>query len=74
MLEFNPYFRPSARELIRSAYFDDVRIEAYEMHTPGKLTLEIDEDEAFNMEENDFKFTLDELQAKLRDKIGAYTR
>lgn len=33
MLQFNPYFRPSAKELLNHRYFDDVRTAEYEQHS-----------------------------------------
>ena len=37
MLEINPYFRPSARELLSNNYFDDIRIPALEALSIHKL-------------------------------------
>ena len=45
MVEVNPYFRPTARELLKHTYFDEVRISEYERFIPVKLSLEIDHDE-----------------------------
>ena len=45
MLEINPYFRPPAKELLQSKYFDEVRIPEYEVASDLKLALEIDNDE-----------------------------
>ena len=44
MLQVNPYFRPTAKELLKNKYFDEVRIPAYEHSSPIKLSLEIDND------------------------------
>ena len=74
MLELNPYFRPSAKELLRSRYFDEIRVEAYETHTTSKLCLEVDQDEAFDLDGNDFKFTLSELRAQLAKLVDSYRR
>ena len=45
MLQVNPYFRPTAKELLKSKFFDDVRIPKYERSSPTKLSLEIDTDD-----------------------------
>ena len=45
MLHVNPYFRPTAKELLRNKYFDDVRIPVYERSSLVKLTLQIDNEE-----------------------------
>jgi hypothetical protein len=36
MLEYNPYFRPTAKELLKNKLFDGVRIDQNEQ-VPGKL-------------------------------------
>lgn len=39
MLEVNPYFRPTAKELLKHKYFDEVRIAEYEHSSTIKLSL-----------------------------------
>ena len=51
MLEINPYFRKSARELIKNPYFDEIRVKDNEEHAPVKIKLDIDADGSFNYEE-----------------------
>ena len=41
-LEFNPYFRYSARNLLKSSYFDDVRDLELEKDPIGKVELPFD--------------------------------
>jgi hypothetical protein len=48
LLEFNPYFRWSAQECLRSPYFDKIRNPALEKHSKAKILLEIDQDDAFD--------------------------
>ena len=48
MLEFNPYFRASAKEVLQNKYFDDIRIPMNEGNAPYKLKFEIDADNAFD--------------------------
>ena len=42
MLEMNPYFRPSAKEILKNSYFDEVRIPEYEHSSNLKLSLDLD--------------------------------
>ena len=44
MLEFNPYFRPSAEELLRNPIFDHIRQPNLERMASEKLTIESVED------------------------------
>ena len=48
MLEFNPYFRVSAKEALGNKYFDDIRIPMNEGTAPYKLKFDIDTDDAFD--------------------------
>jgi hypothetical protein len=58
LLEFNPYFRWSAYECLKSSYFDKVRNSHQEKHPKGKILLEIDQEDAFDYENaKSFKFT-----------------
>lgn len=50
MLEINPYFRFSARELLKNPFFDDIRIVDNERQAPEKIKLPIDQDESFDYE------------------------
>lgn len=44
MVELNPYFRPSAKELLKNKYFDEVRVPEFEHSSRQKLSLELDSD------------------------------
>lgn len=48
MLEFNPFFRQTARELLKNPYFDNIRVADNEMHAPFKIQLNIDADDAYS--------------------------
>ena len=39
MLEFNPYFRLTAREILKNKIFDDIRINEIEQSAPYKIKL-----------------------------------
>jgi len=45
MLEFNPYFRPTAKELLRHKIFDKIRISKNEEASPSKIVVDIDKNE-----------------------------
>jgi hypothetical protein len=48
LLEFNPYLRCSAAELLKSSLFDPVRNHQQEKSAPFKIKLEIDRDASFD--------------------------
>ena len=43
MLEFNPHFRWSAKECLKSPYFDEVRIIKLEKRSKFKIELDFDD-------------------------------
>ena len=58
MLEFNPFFRPSAKQLLKSKLFDEFRKPNDKSTTtaPFRIKLKIDEKEdMINYEANDFR-------------------
>lgn len=42
MLEFNPYFRPSAKELLQNKIFDSVRIKSNEKNAAHAVVIKVD--------------------------------
>ena len=48
MLEFNPYFRSSAIELIRHKWFDDIRNKRVEKGAPFQIHLKCDQMDAYD--------------------------
>ena len=44
MLEFNPYFRPRAKDLLRNKIFDPFRMKNLEAGSPEKIIINIDKD------------------------------
>jgi hypothetical protein len=43
MLQFNPYFRPTTKELLKSKCFDDLDLPSKAISAPYKLVIDIDE-------------------------------
>ena len=43
MLEYNPFFRPSAKECLASSVFDEIRVQALEMDALQKIEILSDE-------------------------------
>lgn len=48
MLEFNPYFRSSAQECLKSQIFDKVRVPLLEQPAPFKIKLKIYEENVYD--------------------------
>ncbi len=66
MLEFNPYFRLRASELIKLSVFDAVRDKKLEKACPSKLRLSIDRAGVFDyLKLGDIKFRMSDLKAIL---------
>lgn len=61
MLEFNPYLRLSADELLKHRLFDDIRHEKNHVHSKSKLLLSIDKDAMFNSQDFSFNTSPEEL-------------
>ena len=43
MLEYNPFFRPSAKECLQNPIFGEIRVPALERDAPEMVTADIDE-------------------------------
>ena len=43
MLEYNPFFRPSAKECLQNPIFDEIRVPALERDAPEMIVADIDE-------------------------------
>lgn len=74
MLSFNPYFRPSAVEILRNKLFDGIRVDEYEHKSHNKLCLDEDTDEQAGMEEWEIEKTRKELASKLHSLVLSYNQ
>ena len=45
MLEYNPYYRPTAKQLLKSKLFDDIRVPEMQGIAPFKIVIKIDNNE-----------------------------
>ena len=71
LLTVNPYFRWTASECLAHPIFNDIRVKANESVTIGKISLEIDEDDAFDYEKGTSnKFTKSDLLQMLVLEVG----
>jgi hypothetical protein len=43
MLEYNPFFRPTAKECLQNPIFDEIRVPALERDSPEMIVADIDE-------------------------------
>ena len=42
MLKFNPFYRPSAEQLLKNPYFDEVRAFSKEYDAPAQISLDFE--------------------------------
>ena len=49
MLEFNPYFRPTAKDLLKNPIFDNIRKAENESTASSRIVLECDENKYQNI-------------------------
>ena len=45
MLEFNPFFRPTAKECLQNKIFDGIRVAGLEVSAPFKINIDVDRNE-----------------------------
>lgn len=70
LLEFNPYFRLTAKEALKSPVFDSIRVPYYELPSTSKITQNINGPNCFSyddLEEN--KYTVKDYKKILRSEI-----
>jgi len=53
MLSFNPYFRPSAKNLLKNVLFDEIRMPYVEESATFKVKIDIDIEQPEDYEQND---------------------
>ena len=70
MLTFNPYLRPSAKELLQNPYFDEVREKSLEDHKPLKLLLDVDKEEYVHPKSQECMLPLTNLHKALCYKVS----
>ena len=56
MLEFNPYFRPSAKQLLKNKIFDSVRIKSNEVQATHSVVINVDKHPSMANNYNDTKY------------------
>ena len=72
LLEFNPYFRPSPEEILKSPIFDKVRVSELEESTeaPFKIKENFDFGQYFNYDTKELKnISKSELKLKLMNAL-----
>ena len=45
MLNFNPFFRPTAKECLQNKLFDKIRVQGLEASAPFKINIDVDRNE-----------------------------
>tara|TARA_B110000305_G_C19268460_1_gene553158 strand:+ start:641 stop:916 length:276 start_codon:yes stop_codon:yes gene_type:complete len=79
MLQFNPYFRPSAVEILKNDLFEDFRSDIREnsiKHLANyQVFLPVDSDDAFDYENNqNGKYSITELKSLLIQEINDFNK
>ena len=79
MLQFNPYFRPSALEILKNDLFEDVRSDTRETSIKDlanyQIFLPVDSDDAFDYENNkNAKYSILELKSLLVQEIRDFNK
>jgi hypothetical protein len=71
MLQFNPYMRHSANECLQSKLFKGIKISDQDVTAPGKILLEVDQDDAFDYKTaSSNKFTKFDYLQIIRKEAG----
>lgn len=70
LLEFNPFFRTSAKECLKSPIFDEIRVPTLEEDAPFKIFLDIDKEGAFDYESAEQQtLSMETLRKKINKEI-----
>lgn len=57
MLEYNPFFRSTASELLTNKFFDDIRIPGLEKASKTKIKLNFDDAQIYDYELNKWSYS-----------------
>jgi len=69
MLEFNPYFRKNASELLQSPVFDKIRNPEWEKPASSKIFLQVDKDGVYDYENEQFlQYDLEDYKKMLKEE------
>ena len=78
MLSFNPYFRPSALEILKNDIFEDFRNDMREdsiKHLANyQVFLPVDSDDAFDYENQVGKYSIEDLKSLLIQEINDFNK
>jgi hypothetical protein len=70
MLQFNPDFRSTPKQLLKNKIFDRIRNAEMERPAPFKISLEVDEPGTFDYENcKSLKFSIKDFKNILRNEI-----
>mmetsp|Transcript_11358 Transcript_11358/g.19146 ORF Transcript_11358/g.19146 Transcript_11358/m.19146 type:complete len:82 (+) Transcript_11358:1217-1462(+) len=71
MLEFNPYFRKTAADLLRNKLFNFIRVPANERKASQRVSIDIDKPGAFDYKLGDILYNMDDLVRMLGEEVAA---
>ena len=75
MTEFNPGFRPTAKECMQSPVFDSIRNSRFEIEAPYPITQEIFKPGVYDYEgEQDLKYNLNDYKRMFNEEIRLFKR
>ena len=66
MLQFNPYNRPTAKELLKHKMFDEIRNDDCEHSASYRINIDIDND----IDEPEDKLNVKEFASKVKSKLA----
>ena len=69
LLEFNPYFRVSAKEALKSKIFDRIRVPFFEQPCPVKVDLKVNQPHMFDYETAEGSLSIGEYKKILEKEI-----
>lgn len=72
MLQFNPYLRPTASELLQHSFFDDVRDPTFEAKSRCRLELNVDSEANYDAATDGFKMKNEELRDEIYKFVAKF--